>query len=245
MRKLLVLVWLLIPSALVAFHYGPGQPQLQRDRAASLLAQARSAESGQQYADAVALYSKAIAELPDSDVAARIQLRLAMAKSRNLTGELPEARADLESLLSDALAADVPQSIRDDVRATLAAAHYHVAWLMRLEGADAEEWTTETDAARQHFRLLAEQAVAGSAQRTRHQENLEAVVRLARMDVNDLKAKPLPKECQNCKDCSGKCRSQKESKCKGNGKGKQSDVRKEFQKSNAAGTGQRPEGSGS
>jgi tetratricopeptide (TPR) repeat protein len=244
MRKLFVLVWLLIPTGLVAYHYGPGQAELRRDKAAALLKQIRAAESNGEWRHAVSLYSRAIAELPETDVATHFQLRLAMAKARNLTGELPEARADLEALLSEVLAADVDQSIRDDVRATLAAAHYHVAWLMRVEGAGTEEWAVETDAARQHFRLLAEQSVAGSAERRGYEENLEAVIRLARMDLDELQARPLPKECQNCSDCSGKCRAQKESKRTAKKK-PSNDIREEMHKTNGASLGQRPDGSGS
>ena len=122
---------------------------------------------------------------------------------------------------------------------------YYAAWLMRLEGACADEWTLETEQARQHFRLLAEDAQAHGEPAAKHQENLEATIRLARMDLSELKGLPLPKECQNCSNCSGKCRSQRESRSKV--PKKSDDARQEVQeeKQKSAGQNDRPEGSGS
>jgi hypothetical protein len=58
------------------------------------------------------------------------------------------------------------------------------------------------------------------------------------MDLSELQGLPLPKKCQGCKNCSQKCRSQKESRCKNPGDKKEEDARK-------AGVGKRPEGTGS
>ena len=100
---------------------------------------------------------------------------------------------------------------------------------------DLREWLAQVDNARQNFRYLAEQD-REPASIEKHQKNLEATIRLARMDLSELQALPLPKNCQGCKNVSQKCRNQKESK--NPGEKKPEDARK-------AGVGKRPEGTGS
>ena len=104
----------------------------------------------------------------------------------------------------------------------------------------------ESESSRQHFRLLSENSLQQSDARvaTDFQKNLEAVIRLERMDLSVLKALPLPKECKNCSNCSSKCRKQRESNCKKPGESK--DVREKIseQKSKNAGRTGR-EGTGS
>ena len=107
---------------------------------------------------------------------------------------------------------------------------------MRLEGAAAAEWTVQAEGARQHFRLLAEDGLkADPASARAHQDNLEATIRLERMDLTELQGLPLPKMCQGCKNVSQKCRGQCQSKCKKPGEKKAKDAR-------GAGTGEMPRG---
>ena len=83
---------------------------------------------------------------------------------------------------------------------------------MRLELAEKEEWMEPVEKARQNFRLLAEQSAKTDTKASEeHQKNLEAVVRLSRMDLSELQAQPLPKKCQGCKNVCSKCRGQKKS----------------------------------
>ena len=240
MRKFLAVLWLMIPIALVAYHFGPGQVKLARDRASRHIATARAAESRDDWRAAEAAYREALASLPEIDVDARLATRLAHAKTRPYLGQLPEAMADVESILDDALRDSRDGALQEEIRAAAGQMHYHVAWLMRLEGAEPEEWTEETEAARQHFRLLSEKSNHGD--REGHQKNLEATIRLARMDLSELKGLPLPKECQGNCNCAGKCRKQKESRSKVPKKGK--DARQDIAKDKAAGAGMndRPEG---
>jgi hypothetical protein len=246
-KKLLIAVWLLVPVVLLAVHYGPGQKSLARDRAAEKIAAAQKAALAENWAGAVELYSEALALLPNDDLKTRHQLRLTQANARIYTGELPEAKADLETLLADAQKNHTPATLVDEIRANLASAEYYASWLMRLEGAATEEWMAETESARQHFRLLAEQTQAHGtkALATDYQKNLEAAIRLELMDLSELKGLPLPKQCQNCSNCSGKCRKQRESNCKNPGN-KTGDVREKIseQKQQGAGKSGR-EGSGS
>jgi len=246
-KKLLIAVWLLVPVVLLAVHYGPGQKSLARDRAAEKIAAAQKAAQSENWAEAVELYSEALSLLPTEDQKIRYQLRLAKTNVRIYTGELPEAKADLEALLDDAQKSSAPAALVDEIRGNLASAEYYAGWLMRLEGAATEEWMAETESARQHFRLLAEQTQAHGtkALATDYQKNLEAVIRLELMDLSELKGLPLPKQCQNCSNCSGKCRKQRESNCKNPGN-KPGDVREKISEQKQQGAGRSgKEGSGS
>ena len=166
-----------------------------------------------------------------------MQLQLARANARIYVGELPEAMFAMEHLLDEAAKGD-DKKLENKVRASLASAQYYTGWLMRLELAEKEEWMEPVEKARQNFRLLAEQSAKTDAKASEeHQKNLEAVVRLARMDLSELQALPLPKKCQGCKNVCSKCRSQKKSNKPKQGK-KKEDAR-------GASVGQRPDGTGS
>lgn len=244
MRSLLTVAWLVIPVALLAYHYGPGQEKLARDRAARELKVAEAAEAKDDWKAAHAAYGRALQNLPEKDSEARLKARLAQSKTRMYFGELPEAAEEVDALLADAHKDAASQALKDEIRSTAGSMRYYLGWLMRLEGAETEEWTEQTEAARQEFRLLAEQSQArGDAGAAKgHQENLEASIRLARMDISELKGLPLPKQCQGNGDCAGKCRKQKESRSKV-GK-KPGDARQQIteDKSKGAGKNDRPEG---
>ncbi len=234
-KKLLFLSWLLAPVALLAFHYGPGQSALSKDAAAQKLAEARSCEQQEDWSGAVAAYADALTKLPPAERTARWQARLAQSKARMYSGELPEAMADMDALLAEMEKEKAPQPQVDEVRSNLGTAGYYAGWLMRLEGAPAAEWNLEVENARQHFRLLAESKLPSDPSAAKaHQENLEATIRLARMELSELQGQPLPKFCKGCKNVSQKCRSQCESKSKKPAE-KQKDAR-------GAGVGERPRG---
>ena len=110
---------------------------------------------------------------------------------------LPEARRDLEVLV-DELASDsaVDPALLTDARSTLASAQYYNTWLQRLEGTPREEWEREIEASRQNYKLVAEeQAARGNpALAMSAREDLEASIRLARMDLGELQGLPLPSQ---------------------------------------------------
>lgn len=214
-KKLLLSLWLVLPVVLLAYHYGPGRDGVARDQVASLLAKSRSAEASGNWEAAVGSYTDALALLPGTDTGARARIRLAQAQARIHIGELPEAMQDFESLLDDVTAEQGEGPLAQEVRESLASSQYYAAWLMRLEGADRQEWTIPVDQARQNYRMLAEASgKAGDGRLTNHEKNLEASIRLAQMDLSVLQGLPLPKQCSGCKNCSQKCRSQRESKKK-------------------------------
>jgi hypothetical protein len=238
-KKLLTAVWLLIPVVLLAVHYGPGQLGLSRDKAAEKIAKAKAAEQAENWSDAVQLYSDALADLPPADTKQRYQLRLAQAKARLYSGELPDAKADMEGLLADAQKSGADAALTGEIRASLATAEYYAGWLMRLEGAATEEWMAETESSRQHFRLLAEQSKQNglASLAADHQKNLEAVIRLELMDLSELKGLALPKQCKNCSNCSGKCRAQRASACKNPGNKPSEDAREKISEEKKKGAG--------
>ena len=67
---------------------------------------------------------------------------------------------------------------------------------MRLEGLPITEWEPEIESARQNYRMLAEnaQSAGKSDQAKKQRENLEAAIRLARLDLSDLQGLPLPNQ---------------------------------------------------
>jgi tetratricopeptide (TPR) repeat protein len=243
-----VVVWLLVPTVLLAWHYGPGQDRLAADKAQAFLSKAKAAEAQGKWHEAMLAYTSALGQLPLNDVKARNGVRFAQAKAKMRCGDLPEAMEDLDGLLAEVEKAGNDPALAKEIRGTLGAFHYYAAWLMRLEGASTEEWTEQVEQSRQHYRLLAENAQGTGDVKSAevNKKNLEAAVRLARMDLNELKGKPIPKECQGCKNVAGKCRSQKEGKCKGEGNKPSEDARQKVSedKKKGAGMNQR-EGSGS
>jgi hypothetical protein len=151
-------------------------------------------------------------------------------------GELPEAISDLDTLLVEMLKGGATAKLSEEVRSELATAQYYAAWLMRLEGASTDEWTVQSENARQHFRLLAEEKLQSDAPAAKtHQENLEATIRLARMDLSELQGMPLPGFCKGCKNVSQKCRSQCECKSQKPAENEKKDAR-------SAGSGERRRG---
>ena len=248
-RTGLLIVLIAVPVVALAFHFGPGQRLRQREEAGKHLRLAQEAAQREDWPTALECYRDAETALPASDSPTRWKVRRLAADARFCGGDLPGAMSDLEALLEDIQRANTadPKQARQ-VRHDLASANYYAAWLMRLEGTSTEEWTIAADEARQHFRLLAETGMRQDAPETQaHQKDLEAAVRLARMDLSELQALPLPKKCRGCKNVGQRCRAQRLAKCKGKGKGrgeKEGDIREDLRKAGAT-LNERPNGSGS
>ncbi len=206
MKLLLITLWSTIPLALAAYHFGPGQDRMKNDGVAVQLEEARQAGDSGDHEAAIAALDEALAALPAGAIAESRQIRLARAKEKLPVGQLPAAHDELESLFTELNAdpaADPAQ--KRETRTALASAKYYLTWLMRLEGASEEQWKPEIEAARQHFRLLAEESLSGGVpvMAGQQRENLESAIRLARMDLAELQGLPLPKQCKSCS--SGKC----------------------------------------
>src|SRR5690606_19560848 len=149
MRKLILVIWLLVPLAVAAFHFGPGQDLQRVDRAGAALARAEraaarartvAAQEGdaparEHWAEAVVAYGEALEHLPDGHGREARHFRLERAKAMMYVSQLPDARRELEALLEE-MSADPErdEAVLADARTALASAHYYTTWLMRLEG---------------------------------------------------------------------------------------------------------------
>jgi len=197
-RILLLTGWLLLGVAgAVAHLVGPGVERQKMDLVAKHVRAAENAAAAGEYAAAVEAYNEALKALPECRNAEGRQIRVERAKAQMLAHQLPDAHADLKLLVDD-LAADptADPKLLAEARSVMANSQYYVTWLMRLEGLGRDTWEPEVEAARQTYKLLAEEAErrgdATAAQR--HREDLESAVRLARMELADLQGLPLPSQ---------------------------------------------------
>jgi hypothetical protein len=197
MRTVLCVGWLLVPIVLAAWHYGPGQERVRLDDTARALTEAGRHADGQEWALAARKYDEALALLPSERTVESRRIRLERDKAQMLAHQLPEAHEDLKILveeLKDDPAAE--PEVLADARSALANAQYYMTWLLRLEGQPRDLWEPEIEAARQTYRLLAEQAESSDNPTAgrKYREDLEAAVRLARMDLSELRGLPLPSQ---------------------------------------------------
>jgi len=141
---------------------------------------------------------------------------LVTASHRSLRDDAEVSTATLDALVDELAATPgVDPALVADAHDALATSDFYVTWLKRLEGLPRDEWEPHAESARQTWRLLAEEAErrGDAAAAARHGANLEAVIRLARLDPDQLQGLPIPSQCRKCQ--GGKCRS-----CKGKSKGK-------------------------
>ncbi|MAG94907.1 MAG: hypothetical protein CMJ48_14360 [Planctomycetaceae bacterium] len=198
MRIVTLLVWLMLPVLAAAYHYGPGQRQLLLDDVDGLVNQAEKLAQQEQWSKADAAYEEALGMLPDEGFTSqRRRLRLERAKVQMENRELPSAHQELKQLvdeMTDDKQAD--SKLLSEARSTLGNSQYYMTWLMRLEGRPRADWEPEIEAARQTFRLLAEQSEQQGAEDDlkRNREDPESSIRLARMDLKDLQGLPLPSQ---------------------------------------------------
>ena len=197
MRRSFILLWLLVPLAAAAYHYGPGQDKLRADEVAGHIARAKAHLEAKEFSEAVTAFDQAISEMPPGKTQAIPRLRLEKAKAQMQCSGLPQAHKDLVSLLDDLgkSAAAAPELVAE-TKSTLANAQYYMTWLLRLEGHAKEIWEPVIESSRQNYRAAAEFAAKagqpGAAGKAR--ENLEAAIKLARVDLGELQGLPLPSQ---------------------------------------------------
>jgi len=197
-KKLFLLLWLLLPLPLVVWHFGPGQKWLARDRAHTLTQRAQREESEGRYAQAETLYREAAGLLGNSDQRLRLQLDASLVRMRYRQGGAVEAIDGIDRILADPALPKQPVELQREIRELAGRIHYYAAWILRLEGAQRDLWMEEAELSRQNYRLLTEKSIA-SAQMPYaqlQQTNLESAVRLQRMSLTELMARPLPEEGQ-------------------------------------------------
>ncbi len=211
MRKWLLTAWCVLPVGATAFHYGPGQDHATLDQVATLMAEGQAfAKEGRAliakdddlaaaglFTKADNAFSEALTLLPANTDTESQALRVERAKCWMFLEKLPEANRDLTGLV-DELAADpnADPGVLADARSTYANSQYYMTWLMRLEGEGRDKWQPRIESARQTYKLLAQLAEESGDedQLAKHREDLEAAIRLARMDLTELQGLPLPSQ---------------------------------------------------
>ena len=194
MRTVLLIAWVLLLPIGGLYHLMAGSVHREHDAIGDSLSEARLLVHQEKWPEALPLFESALEGMPEEMTAAARQVRLETALAKMNAAKLPEAHADLKSLLDELLLDDAPdQALERGVREALANSQFYMTWLMRLEGLPAEQWEPEIESARQNYRLLAESSVA-ETDSAKQKENVEAAIRLARMDLGDLQGLPLPNQ---------------------------------------------------
>jgi hypothetical protein len=185
-KKWLIAIWLLVPVALISYHFGPGQRELAWREAAALRAEAVKHEKNQHWEQAVAAYGQAVSAVPtlsdDASAAtlARDQLRLAQLRAAFQLGKLDDTLTDTRQFVEHVEATHGVQSqLAFDARDFLGRVHYQAMIALRLESAEKQVWMKQWELARQNFRFLAEHSHANRNQLDR--ENLEIVIKSANL----------------------------------------------------------------
>jgi len=193
-QKMLWTVWAMIPVVLAIWWFGPGQELQARSRVASTVELAMAAAEQENWQEAAELFGQAIGEAPTDSPESNRWLRLHASHAEFMSGNTWNGIAGMEEVLDEIK--DVDPDLARDARARIASAQYFATWKLRLEGAEAAVWKPEAEKARQHFRLLAEDAEARSAPESEDlKKNVESVIWLERMDLAELQALPLPGGC--------------------------------------------------
>lgn len=198
MRRLWLFLWLLLPVPVVVWHYGPGQRWLARDRAHDFIVRAVAAEAGQDWEQAGRLYQEAAGILGRADPVVRARLDMAQVRMQYRTGGAVDAIDGADRIVADAGFSKLPGSVQREARELAGRLHYYAAWVLRLEGARRDLWLEEVEMARQNFRLLTETSHrrGDSGGAALQQRNLENAVKLQRMGLTELMARPLPEDGQ-------------------------------------------------
>jgi hypothetical protein len=185
-KKWLILIWLLVPVALVSYHYGPGQRELAWREAAAFRAEAAVHEKNQHWEQAVAAYGKAVSAVPtfadDANAAtlARDQLRLAQLRAAFQLGKLDDTLTDTRQFVEYVEATHGADSqLAFDARDFLGRVHYQAMIALRLESAEKQVWMKHWELSRQNFRFLAEHTHANRNDWDR--KNLEVVIKSANL----------------------------------------------------------------
>jgi hypothetical protein len=159
-KKTLVLLWMLFPVGVAAYHFNEGPRQMARERAHARLLEIRQLAKAQEpdWDDIIRRYHELTVELPpDEDPLVFYQIRLAICEARLEMLDLATAIDDLTRLLQEAATVYGENApITRGVREQLGKAHYHATWVLKTSGAPEEQWRPFAERARQLFRYLAE-----------------------------------------------------------------------------------------
>lgn len=159
-RKTLVLLWMLFPVGVAAYHFNEGPRQMARERAHARLLEIRQLTQEQEpdWDEIIRGYHELTTELPsDEDPLVLYQIRLAICEARLEMLDLATAIDELTRLLQETASVYGENApITRGVREQLGKAHYHATWVLKTSGAAEEQWRPFAERARQLFRYLAE-----------------------------------------------------------------------------------------
>lgn len=185
-KKWLVVLWLLVPVALLSYHFGPGQQELAWREAAEARAAAVGFEKNQHWEPAIEEYAKAANAVPSlgndgsSAALARDQLRLAQIRAAFQLGKLEDTLTDLGQFVEQVEATHGPTSpLGFDARDFLGRVHYQAMIALRLESAEEQVWMKQWELSRQNFRFLAEHTPP--SRNALDRKNLEVVIKSANL----------------------------------------------------------------
>lgn len=177
----------------IAFHFGPGQTLMTRDRA--LLAwnsASRELENGNSL-KAKEHLRRALEWIPESDRRLRPSLMLDDAILDLQLGNFKSAYSTLRTLRErTSEPAGLGSHQRDPhfiakVDQALASVQFFGGWSMRLRGYPVSDWLPYLESSRQIYRGLASSAAASEETKKRYQLDGEAVIALSRISSDDLK----------------------------------------------------------
>jgi tetratricopeptide (TPR) repeat protein len=190
-QKWLIVLWLLIPVALLSYHFGPGQRELAWREAGASYTAAAEYEQQQHWEQAIDAYGQALNTVPTTaeDVSAatlaRDQLRLAQLRAAFQLGKLDDTLTDTRQFVEHVESTHgAESSLAYDARDFLGRVHYQAMIALRLESAEKQVWMKHWELARQNFRFLAEHSPSNRNELDR--QNLEIVIKSANLPT------PLP-----------------------------------------------------
>lgn len=160
MKKTLILLWMLFPVGVAAYHFNAGPKQMLRAQAYQRLLQIRQLEQQAEpdWQEILEQYDRLVEDLPvDENPRVFHEIRLAKCQARLEMLDLAGAIEELTHLLQEAAAAYGENArLTRGVRETLGKAHYYATWVLKMNGAAEDEWRPFAERARQLFRYLAE-----------------------------------------------------------------------------------------
>jgi len=159
-KKTLILLWMLFPVGVLAYHFNDGQKQMARELAHVRLLEIRRLEAQEEpdWPTIIQQYNELSKELPSGeDPIVLHQIWLAICRARLEMLDLETAIEELTRLLQETAATYGENApITRGVREQLGKAHYYATWVLKTNGAPESEWRPFAERARQLFRFLAE-----------------------------------------------------------------------------------------
>ena len=194
MKKVVRVVWCLMPLGVILFHFTGGQRLLFAEKSIPLRLLGRTSELAGSYKKAVRYYLAAESAAHPEDLILRTRLRIDAARALMMEGSPLEAAEQMDILLEPRPGQPLPGTLVAEAKSTLGLALYYAAYTLRLESSFPDMWKDETDGACQIFKDLynAEMKTDQKTLAPFYARNLEASILLARARQGELASQPIP-----------------------------------------------------